>query len=306
MVNPSQPPLATVRARMTGLIARLAPEEGFTETALPDVRLMRANRALARTPVLYEPCICVILQGRKMGFLAGESYRYDAQHYLVLSVPMVFESETEARPDEPLLGVSLRIDPIIATELALTVDAQAPAPAAPRGMLSTRMDEDFADALLRLLRALDSSLEAKILGPAILRELYFRVLTGEQGPAMRAALTHSSHFGRIGRALRRIHANYARAVSVAELAQEASMSVPAFHTHFKAVTHNSPLQYLKATRLHQARLLMVRQGITAAAASAAVGYESSSQFNREFKRFFGRTPLEEARAMQQVLALQAA
>lgn len=298
--------LATLRARMSVLVAQLAPSEGYTETALADVRLMRANRTLPRTPVLYEPCICVIVQGCKRGYLAGTAYRYDAQHYLVLSVPMVFESETDAPPGEPLLGVSLRIDPTVATELALTIEAQTPAPAAPQGMLSTPMDQDFADALLRLLRALSSPLEAKVLGPAILRELYFRVLTGRQGPAMRAALTHGSHFGRIGRALRHIHANPARAISVAELAQEASMSVPAFHAHFKAVTHNSPLQYLKATRLHQARLLMVRQGVTAAAAAAAVGYESSSQFNREFKRLFGRTPVEEARAMQHILALQAA
>ena len=295
----------TPLTRMIALAAELAPDEGFTETLLPDVRLMRANRALARTPVLYEPCICVVLQGRKTGYLAGTPYLYDAQHYLALSVPMVFESETEAAPDKPLLGVSLRIDPAIAAELALAIETKMPAPTAPRGMLSTPMDEDFADALLRLLRALRSPLESQILGPAILRELYFRVLTGEQGAAMRAALTHGSHFGRVGRALRRIHADYAHTISVAELAQEANMSVPAFHHHFKAVTHNSPLQYLKATRLHQARLLMVRQGVTAAA-SVAVGYESSSQFNREFKRLFGRTPVEEARAMQQVLALQAA
>ncbi|HEY9101710.1 AraC family transcriptional regulator [Chitinimonas sp.] len=306
-MNRSSPPaLATLRAHTASLVAQLAPAEGYTETALAEVRLMRANRALPRTPVLYESCICVIVQGSKLGYLAGTAYRYDAQHYLVVSVPMAFESEAQARPSEPLLGVSLRIDPTIATELALAIDAQAPAAAAPQGMLSTPMDEDFADALLRLLRALSSPLEAKLLGPAILRELYYRVLTGQQGPAMRAALTHGSHFGRIGRALRYIHANPTRTISVAELAQEASMSVPAFHAHFKRVTHNSPLQYLKTTRLHQARLLMVRQGVTAAAAAAAVGYESSSQFNREFKRLFGRTPVEEARAMQQVLALQAA
>ena len=142
-----------------------------------------------------------------------------------------------------------------------------------------------------------------ILGPALLRELYFRVLTGPQGNVMRSALAMNGQFGKIGKALRRIHSNYAKPLDLSQLASEAGMSVPSFHSHFKAITRTSPMQYVKSTRLHQARLLMVRQGMTAAVASQAVGYESPSQFNREFKRLFGLPPAEETRRMRENFAV---
>jgi AraC-like DNA-binding protein len=176
----------------------------------------------------------------------------------------------------------------------------------PKGMMTTRMDERLSETVLRLLEALSSPLEARVLGPGIVREICYRVLMGEQGAAMRAALTSQGQFGRIAKALRRIHADYAADIDVGTLAAEASMSVPAFHVHFKSVTQCSPIQYLKSARLHQARLLMARSDMTAQAASAQVGYESPSQFSREFKRYFGRSPGEEASAMRRYLAVQPA
>jgi len=124
------------------------------------------------------------------------------------------------------------------------------------------------------------------------------VLTGVQGNAMRAALALQGQFGKIGKALQRIHATYAEPLTLTQLAMETGMSVPTFHHHFKAITRMPPMQYVKSIRLHQARMLMVRQQITAAAASYAVGYESPSQFNREFKRLFGLPPAEEIKRMQ--------
>ena len=156
---------------------------------------------------------------------------------------------------------------------------------------------------MRLLQALASPLEAQVLGPGIVRELCFRVLVGEQGGAIRAALASQVNFGRISRVLRRIHDDYAQPMEVATLAREAGLSAPAFHAHFKTIAGTSPIQYIKSIRLHQARLLMIRDNLTAAAASARVGYESASQFNREFKRFFGRSPGEEAREMKAVFSL---
>jgi AraC-like DNA-binding protein len=123
---------------------------------------------------------------------------------------------------------------------------------------------------------------------------------------MRAALAHQGRFGRVAKALRRIHADYAQSLDVSRLAEEAGMSVPAFHVNFRTVTLTSPIQYIKSTRLHQARLLMIRDGLTAASASARVGYESPSQFSREFKRFFGRSPVDEARDMRASFALSPA
>jgi AraC-like DNA-binding protein len=137
----------------------------------------------------------------------------------------------------------------------------------------------------------------------LVREIYFHVLTGEQGGSMGAALTMQGQFGKISKALRRIHAAFNLGLDVEQLAGEAGMSVPAFHAHFKSVTQTSPMQYLKSTRLHQARLLMVRSGMTAAAACVEVGYESASQFNREFKRLFGSSPAEEAKRMKANFAI---
>jgi AraC-like DNA-binding protein len=156
---------------------------------------------------------------------------------------------------------------------------------------------------LRFLEAVSRPLDASILGPALKRELYFRVLTGAQGNAMRAALAMQGQFGKIGKALRRIHATYAHPLDVSQLASDAGMSVPTFHSHFKAITQTSPMQYVKSARLHQARLLMLRQGITAEAACHAVGYTSASQFNREFKRLFGATPAAETKRMRETFSM---
>lgn len=291
--------------RMATLLAQLAPTEGFTLSALADVKLMRANGPVARTPVLYEPCICIVAQGRKRGYLGDAVFAFDAQRYLVLSVPLPFETETEATPEEPLLGLAIRIDRTTLADLLVDVTEDA-VTQAPATIMTTPLDARLEASVLRLLEALVRPREARVLGPALVREICYHVLLGEQGGAMRAALTGQGHFGRIARALRRIHADYRADLNVASLAHEANMSVPTFHVHFKAVTQCSPLQYIKSARLHEARLLMVRSGVTAASASVQVGYESASQFSREFKRMFGRSPGDEAAFMKHTLALMPA
>jgi AraC-like DNA-binding protein len=294
-------------ARMVSLLERLAPNEGYTQSALEGVRFMRSNRPLGRTPVLYEPSIVIVCQGRKLGFLGEEVYVYDAQHYLILSVPLPFSTETEASEAEPMLAVTLRLDLIELTDLILVIDRSGRhQQGTPLGIVSTPLQGDLAEATLRLLQALSSPLDAEVLGPAIVREICYRVLIGERGAAMRAALAHQGRFGRVAKALRRIHTDYAQSLDVSSLAEEAGMSVPAFHVNFRTVTLTSPIQYIKSTRLHQARLLMIRDGLTAASASARVGYESPSQFSREFKRFFGRSPVDEARDMRASFALSPA
>lgn len=299
----AQPDLSQ-QAEMAELILQLAPQEGHTRSLLDGVRLMRADRPLGRTPVLYEPSIVIVCQGHKRGYLANRVYHYDPQHYLVLSVPLPFSTETDASPQEPLLAVSVRLDMTAVADLVTEVDQQSSAAStAPAGIVSTPLDATLADTTVRLLRALRSPLEARVLGPAIVRELCFRVLLGEQGGAIRAALASHGNFGRIARVLRRIHTDYAQSLDVAALAREAGLSVPAFHAHFKTVAATSPIQYIKSVRLHQARLMMIRDHVTAAGAAVRVGYESPSQFNREFKRLFGRSPGEEAREMRSAFAL---
>ena len=286
-------------------MTRLAPSEGYTESLLEGVTFMRSNRPLVHTQALYEPSIVIVIQGRKRGFHGGNLYVYDTRHYLVLSVPLPFTTETEASEAEPMLGLALRIDPTTTAELAIGIDEARSRPEArPATLYATRMEEKLEDATVRLLEVLSSPTEARLLGPSIFREITYRVLTGDQGSSLRAALQQRGNFGRIARALRRIHAQYDRNLDVATLAAEANLSVPAFHVHFRAVTMTSPIQYIKTIRLHRARFMMIRNGMSAMTASEKVGYESPSQFSREFKRFFGRPPLEEVRHLKEVLSLK--
>ncbi|KVL24401.1 AraC family transcriptional regulator [Burkholderia ubonensis] len=289
-----------VQRRMIDLLARLAPNEGFTHADMEGVRFIRANRPVPRMPVLYEPSIVVVCQGRKHGYLGDQSFIYDAQQYLVLSVPLPFECETFASEDEPFLAISIRVDLAVIAELAILLDeTRGVAVSEPRGVYSTPLDAPLADAVLRLLEALASPHDTRVLGPSIMREIAYRVLTGAQGDAIRAALVQQHQFGRIAKALRRIHADLTGDLDVDTLAREAGMSVAVFHAQFKSVTATSPMQYVKTTRLHQARLMMVQDGIGAGAASARVGYASASQFSREFKRLFGRSPGDEVRWMRE-------
>lgn len=295
------------RGELIGHLLPLAPCAGYNQTFLPGVRLLRANAALERTPVLYEPCIVFVCQGRKRGFLGDAVFVYDARHYLVLSVPLPFASQTEASAEQPMLAMSIKLDFRLLADVLLVLSRQQPADnVAPAGMMSTPMDAALSDAVLRLAKTLESPLDCLVLGEGVIREIYYRVLLGEQGHTLRAALDNQGHFGQIAGAMQKIQLRYAERIDVSDLAAAAGMSVPAFHAHFKAVANSSPMQYLKSTRLHQARLLMVRSGLSAASVAIRVGYESPSQFSREFKRLFGRSPRQEAVRMRELLQVKAA
>lgn len=295
---------SAAQQRMVELLYSLAPNEGYTQSLLEGVRFMRSNRPLRLTPVLYEPSIVIVCQGRKRGYLGSEVYVYDAMHYLVLSVPLPFISETDASPDEPLLAVSIRLNMATVAELVSMVEhGEARSMSSPQCMFSTPLKTTMTNATVRLLEALRSPEEAQVLAPSIVREICYRVLVDEQGGAVRTALAQQGQFGRIAKALNRIHADFAEPLEVGRLASEVGMSTSVFHVHFKAVTQNTPLQYIKSTRLHHARMMMIRDGLPAAAAAMRVGYESPSQFSREFKRFFGRPPGEEVREMKALLTL---
>ncbi|HYE26218.1 MAG TPA: AraC family transcriptional regulator [Clostridia bacterium] len=293
------------RKRMVELLEALTTGEGMRPSLLDGVKLIRADRSYPRSPVLYEPSIVIVANGRKRGYVGDRVYTYDAQNYLVLTVPMPFECETEVGENGPLLGVSIRVELAVLSELMMNMNMrtrQAHGEGADRCISATPLDAKLGEATIRLLEALGSPLEAKVLGPQIVREITYRVLCGEQGGALRALLSINGAQAQIQRALHRMHSEYASPIEIASLAGEAGMSVSAFHHHFKAVTATSPLQYLKTVRLHKALMLMVQDGVGAAVAADKVGYESASQFSREFKRFFGAPPIDEAERVRSVLA----
>jgi AraC-like DNA-binding protein len=250
---------------------------------------------------VYEPSIVIIAQGRKIGYLGDRVFTYDAHNYLVLSVPLPFECETQAKPGEPLLGVTVHVNPSTLAELLLEMDDTGSVAEAVQGIYSNPMTEELTSALLRLLECLSSKTDSRVLGPSIVREIIYRVLCSEQsGGALRAVAARHSSFAQINKVLRRIHTDFSTPIDVETLAREASMSVSTFHHNFRAVTSNSPLQYIKRIRLHRARMLMVQDGVHANIAARQVGYESASQFSREFKRLFGETPAEEAARMRKL------
>lgn len=295
-----------LQRQIVSLLQSLAPEEGYNLTALPSVRLLRSNRPLARTPVLYDPGIVIVCQGCKRGYFRGNCYIYDAQQYLAVSVPVPFTMETDASPEKPLLAIYLHLDFKLAADMILQLEefkTSVKKVSSPESMVSSPVGAELNETVFRFLQALGTSPSAEILGPLLLRELYYHFLTGGQGNVIRSALTSKGRFGEISKVLQFIHLNYASSLNLEVLAGKARMSIPTFLSHFKHVTGITPIQYIKSVRLHQARMLMVRQSKTALDSSLAVGYESSSQFNREFKRLFGLPPGQEARRMRKEFAI---
>ena len=289
--------------RMTELLEGLTTKEGTHPSLLEGVNLMRAERYYPPNPVLYEPSIVVIAQGRKKGYLGGRVYTYDANNYLVLAVPLPFECETEATSTHPLLGVSIRADLSVLTELIMNMSDPPPSTGSsePEGICSTPLNPTLNEAITRLLQQLTHPETARMLGPQTVREIVYHVLCGRQGSALRAALTMNSQFSQMSRILRRIHAEYAQPLDIKTLAEDANMSLSVFHRRFKEITSTPPLQYIKTIRLHQARTLMAREGASAGEAAYQVGYDSPSQFSREFKRLFANTPLQEAARTRRLL-----
>ena len=281
--------------RLVHLLGEVAVREGFHPTAVDGVRVLRRSEPHPRNPIVYCPNIVIVGQGRKRAYLGDEVYTYDAFNYLVSSVPIPAECETEATLEEPILMVAIDVEPTMIGELILDMDEfSMPAGPTPRGLSTTPMGEELAGAVIRLLECLKAPLDSHILGRHMVREIAYRVLLGEQSGSLRALASRDHHFARIARAMKFIHVKHARPLTVEEMARCAGMSVPAFHHHFKLVTASSPLQYLKRIRLDRARRLMVHDGYNASTAARVVGYESPSQFSREFKRLFGVTPVEEA------------
>jgi len=280
------------RLKMVELLTELVPTEGFHATSLEGVKLRRSDRKEPRTPVLYEPSIYFVASGRKRGYIGDRCIVYDANHYLVLSIPLPFECEAETGEGEPLLAVSVRLDAGTISELAANLDrGTAGRTAHDAGCVhATALDETLGGAVVRLLECLRSPEETAILGPSIKREIVYRVLCGPRRETLLAMLARNGDHTRIHAVLRAIHMRFAEPLTVTGMAAEFGMSVSAFHHQFKAVTSKSPLQYLKAVRLHKARMLILHDGLSVAVAAESVGYESASQFSREFKRMFGKSP----------------
>lgn len=281
---------------LTDKIKQLKKNENKLSELLPDVRLLYGTEPGLRTPVMYQPGIILLFSGHKIGYINERIFRYDANEYLLLTVPLPFECETYATPEIPLAGMRLNVDILQLQELLMDIgeDELFQPSMAASGINSATLSDEILCAAERLLDVMERPLDARILGKQIIREILYHVLTGPRGGALLALVSRQTHFSLISRVLKRIENKYTENLNVEQLAAEANMSVSAFHHNFKSVTSTSPLQYLKSYRLHKARMMIIHDGMKASAAAMRVGYESASQFSREFKRYFGVTPGEDA------------
>ena len=186
--------------KMIPAFLALAPDEGYSRTCMKEVKLLRVNEPMPHTPVLYEPCIVIVLQGKKTALMGGQAFIYDAGHYLVVSVPLPFTSQTTASQEEPLLAMSVSLDISLIAELIIEMGEQAPTDNENAGILfSTPLREELADTVYRLLTALGNKEQARILGPGILKELYYRMLIDTRGASIRAALSGKGISGKLQR-----------------------------------------------------------------------------------------------------------
>ncbi|MBB3139812.1 AraC family transcriptional regulator [Halomonas organivorans] len=283
------------------LIAPLVERDGYTPTPLSSVTLMAVRRHVARTPLMYEPSLIIVAQGYKIGHLGDREIHYGPGQYLVQTLPLPFECETHASLESPLLGVSIRLDPALLGELVTAMGERDEEGETPVPMASVSMTDGMQGAVVRLLQTLHDPAETAAMGALRVRDVVFEALKGQQGSALRALVQHQGHYSRIVQVLSRLHAHYAEEVSVEEMARQANMSPSTFHQHFKQIAQASPLQYLKRLRLIKAQQLLVQEASNVNQAAEAVGYRSVSQFSRDYKRYFGISPLQhrkEERALQ--------
>ncbi|MFG6177690.1 AraC family transcriptional regulator N-terminal domain-containing protein [Halomonas sp. THAF12] len=293
--------LKTVSCPLIELLAPLVERDGYTPTPLSTVSLMGVRRPVARTPLMYEPSLIIVAQGYKIGHLGDREIHYGPGQYLVQTLPLPFECETHASAEAPLLGMSIRLDPALLGELVTAMGERNEDDETPVPMASVSMTDGMQGAVVRLLRTLHDPAETAAMGQLRVRDVVFEALRGEQGPALRAMVHHQGHYSRIVQVLSRLHGHFAEEISVEDLARQANMSPSTFHQHFKQVAQASPLQYLKRLRLIKAQQLLVQEDRNVNQAAEAVGYRSVSQFSRDYKRYFGTSPLQhrkEERALQ--------
>lgn len=292
--SPADPLMHDARASLARrILARASDGALHQPPELPGLMLMRVDQPHINTCGVYEPCVAVIVQGRKRVLLGDETLTYGEDRYLITSMDLPVKAAVmEATPQQPYLAVALRLDWREIASLVLE-SPKAPAGGAAResrAMSTGEVSAPLLQAFDRLLALLDQPEHIPALAPLVRREIFYRLLVGEAGGRLRQIATVDSQSQLIARAIARLNASFAQPLRVEALAREVGMSVSTFHHHFKALTAMSPLQYQKQLRLNEARRLMLSDRLDAASAAFRVGYESPSQFSREYSRQFGSPP----------------
>jgi AraC-like DNA-binding protein len=281
--------------QLNQMISRYAIEDGFTSSFIKGVGVFRSSQTHEKTPAFYEPFICLVGQGAKRCHVGDCSLTYEAGDFFINFLPMPVSTEVvTADPEMPLLSAALEINLVRLADMVLRIErlegAKPESKCAPCSCLMIGKAEDqLVGLFIKLLEVGGNKLDAEILGEQIVDEIYYRMLTSEHGYALRMLLNQYGGIQPISRVVNYIHDNMGSPIQIQELAELANMSKTTFFNSFKQLMHVPPMQYIKSSKLQKAQVLL-KQGMTANEASFKVGYNSFSQFSREYKRFFGFPP----------------
>lgn len=301
------------RARMSAAIetlgksiAKWTAKSDRVETAIPGLVLARRREPSQPLSFMFEPSICVIAQGAKRVQLGGDAYVYDAKRYLISSVDLpTFLQVIRASLEKPYLGLVLKIDKRGISQLMVDSHLLPPRPQrSDRGIATGEMTMPLLAAFQRLVDLLDEPTDIPVLAPMIEREIYYRLLGGEQGTRLRQIASAGSQSQQIARAIGWLKRHFSQTLRIDTLAVQANMSTSTFYHHFRQVTAMSPLQYQKWLRLNEARRLMLTGDHNTATAAFKVGYESPSQFSREYRRLFGAPPVRDISELRRLANLK--
>jgi len=291
------PYAAPICSELTDLVSSKLPNEGVYETDIAGLELFRVDAPTSCMPTVFEPSLCVIVQGRTTVQLGDHDIVYGAPSCMMSNVDLPADGRVvDASPEHPFLAAKINMDLAEVAELVLQLGDAAPTaeasdcPYSGCGLWFAQVDMGILDAMIRLVRLLDAPTDAPILAPLIRREIIYRVLIGEEGARIREFVSAGSQSNRISRVISILKDRFAEPLRARDLAKDVGMSESTFYHNFKQVTRMSPLQFQKKLRLHEARRLMLREGLEAATASYRVGYESPSHFSREYRRMFGAPP----------------
>ncbi len=288
------------REELVELIMSALPQDGVIEP-FQGLHLARLSAPMDKIHSVLEPSLCVIAQGSKVVFVGDSRYQYDPFNYFLATIELPRVSQVlEASPEQPYLSFRLVLDPDLVGSVMIESGHVMPSGSADvRAIDVGSLDAELLDAVVRLVRLIDSPGETRILMPLIKREIIYRLLTGDQGGRLCHLTVSAGNTSNIARAVERFRREFDQPVRIEDIAQELGMSVSSFHQHFKSVTAMSPLQFQKRLRLQEARRLMLGEDLDATSTAYRVGYNDASHFSREYKSLFGAPPLRDVERLRE-------
>ncbi len=273
-------------------VHKLINHELTNETNIKNVKIFKTTTCSPKQPLTYEFCLILVLQGKKHGYIANKCFEYDSRNYLVVPISLPFECETFASKEEPFICLTININKEIMTSIISNLSNKEArcCKEVKMGIFQDVVTAEIEDIVYRLLKILQSKEKSIILGDAILKELFYEIINGENAHFLHKMFIKHKQEAKIAKSLKYIHDNFSQQLNVFDLAKDEDMSVSSFHNHFKNITSYPPLQYIKKIRLNKAKMLIESENYQVNHSAHAVGYESVSQFSKDFKKYFGYPP----------------